>query len=220
MRFTRNQKIKIGKHEFPIRITNRAILEYEELSKDKHMDLTSVGNTLKFLYCIIKAGCKNERKKFDYDYEQFLEMIDDFYAETMTGVIDILNDEFNNDDLEEDKKKSSGEPINWEEIYGYCVGECGITPQYFLDDMSQDEIAALMKTRFKIKTDDIRMSWEQTRILAYYSSFDKINVKTLKKFMPFEWDIPDAPVKIIPPEERDRRLKEIMQSKKLRYGQN
>jgi hypothetical protein len=32
-------------------------------------------------------------------------------------------------------------------IYGYCVGEIGIDPLYFLDEMSQDEIASIIKIK-------------------------------------------------------------------------
>jgi len=84
-------------------VTNRAILEYEELSGDKNMDFGSTRNMLRFFYCIAKAGARDERKKFDYSYEEFLNIIDDYYAETLSSIAGVLNEE--QDPTDEVKKK-------------------------------------------------------------------------------------------------------------------
>lgn len=88
--------------------------------------------------------------------------------------------------------------------------------------MSQDEVAAIMKTRFKLKTEDVKMSWEQTRILAFYSAFDKLNIKTARQFMPFEWD-KEAPTKEIKTLSKDKmleRYEQLIKSKEDRYGKS
>jgi len=83
--------------------------------------------------------------------------------------------------------------------------------------MSQDEVAAIMKTRFKVKTDDIKMSWEQARMIAFYSSFDKLKIKTLQQFMPFEWDT-KTEVKVLTPEEREKKLQSLLTAKNRKRG--
>jgi hypothetical protein len=91
--------------------------------------------------------------------------------------------------------------------------------------MSQDEVGAIMKTRFKLKVEDIKMSWEQTRIITFYNAVcsGSIKAKTAQEFMPFDWDKPEKKKEIprLSRDEIDRRLKELMESKKLRsHGQN
>ena len=101
MRFLKNHKVKIGKHTFYIRITNRAIIEYEDLSKDKNMDFSSIGNMLKFFYCTAKAGAKSEKVKFEFTYDEFLDMLNDYYAETIESFQKVMMDE-----VPEGEKKS------------------------------------------------------------------------------------------------------------------
>lgn len=105
MRFTKNQKIKIGKHTFYVRVTNRAIIEYEELSGDKKMDFSTVGNMLKFFYCIAKAGARDEKKPFDYTYDQFLNLIDEYFSETMEVFNEAMTEVYGNTGEDVEKKK-------------------------------------------------------------------------------------------------------------------
>jgi hypothetical protein len=102
MRFLKNHKVRIGKHSFYVRITNRAIIEYEELSGDKTMNFESTGNMLKFFYCTAKAGALSEKQKFNYSYSQFLDLIDNYFSETMTAFNEVMSEESEGQD---EKKK-------------------------------------------------------------------------------------------------------------------
>lgn len=106
MKFINNHTVKIGSREFIIRITNRAIIEYEELSGDKNLDFSAVGNMLKFFYCTAKAGARSEGKTFKHSYNEFLDIIDDYFSETVNNFTAVLNDEYSsNEELSEEEKK-------------------------------------------------------------------------------------------------------------------
>lgn len=67
------------------------------------------------------------------------------------------------------------------------MGVIGISPVYFLDDMSQDEIKAIMEA----KVENEKISWEQTRLISFYSVIAQAgtkNIKTPKDLFKFGWD--------------------------------
>jgi len=67
------------------------------------------------------------------------------------------------------------------------VGVIGIEPEYFLDDMSQDEIKAIMEA----KIENEKISWEQARIISFYSVIAQAGTKTIKSpkdLFKFGWD--------------------------------
>ena len=71
------------------------------------------------------------------------------------------------------------------DIYGFVVYNCGISPNYFLDEMSSDEVGYLSKTYIAAH----REKWEMLRmqnhaILAPHSK----NKLELRDVMKFEWD--------------------------------
>ena len=84
--------------------------------------------------------------------------------------------------------------------------------------MSQSEVGAIMKTRFKLKAEDLKMQWEQVRVLAFYSAFDKLQVKTAREFMPFEWDDkkPEVTKEPLTKEQMIERYNKMMESKNHR----
>lgn len=72
-------------------------------------------------------------------------------------------------------------------MYGYCVGVVGINPEYFLDEMSQDETQSI----YKATGDHNRESWEQTRLICFYSFVSQHGnkeIKTPKDLFPLYWD--------------------------------
>lgn len=68
--------------------------------------------------------------------------------------------------------------------YGVIVGLCGVSPEYFWYEMTEEEAEAI----FKAKSDDRREKWEQTRLVSYFSATFSKNPPTITKFMPFDWD--------------------------------
>ena len=46
----------------------------------------------------------------------------------------------------------------------------GIDPAYYLDCMSQDEVATVLRAWRKDKDQELQDEWERTRMLSYYSA--------------------------------------------------
>lgn len=72
-------------------------------------------------------------------------------------------------------------------MYGYCVGIAGITPEYYLDEMSQDEVTAIMKSKSEVD----KSQWEQTRLLSFYTIVAQQGnkqIKSPKDLFSFPWD--------------------------------
>jgi hypothetical protein len=85
----------------------------------------------------------------------------------------------------------------------------GIDPLYFLDEMSQDEIVKVMEYRSKSDTDRIKGTWEQVRLLSYYTVASFNGTKTMKKptdLFLLPWEKSDKP--------KGRRLTEAEALKK------
>jgi hypothetical protein len=63
----------------------------------------------------------------------------------------------------------------------------GIDPEYFLDNMSQDELSAI----YKSKSEAEKMTWEQTRLICFWNVVATNGTKKFKKpsdLFPFTWD--------------------------------
>lgn len=48
----------------------------------------------KLFYCTAKAGARAEKKEFTYDYEQFLDVIDDYYLDVLNNFSAAIFEEF------------------------------------------------------------------------------------------------------------------------------
>lgn len=80
-------------------------------------------------------------------------------------------------------------------MYGLVIS-IGISPQYFLDEMSQSELTRVLQTKFE----QIKLSWEQTRIIAFYimvAEHGTKHIKTPEDLFKFEWDKKKAPRKAV-----------------------
>lgn len=67
------------------------------------------------------------------------------------------------------------------------------TPGYLADLLEAQE--ARFEREYKFAENQIRESWEQTRILAWYGvqlQIEKKDRQPLKKFMPLPWDAPET----------------------------
>jgi hypothetical protein len=75
----------------------------------------------------------------------------------------------------------------------------GVSPNYFLDEMSFFEADMLLMQYYK----QYKNTWEQTRLIAYYCAAPFTKIK-LKDVIPFSWDSEDKHEEI-PPEELEQR---------------
>ncbi len=63
----------------------------------------------------------------------------------------------------------------------------GISPEYFLDEMSQSEISAIIQAHFE----RFKLSWEQVRTLSFYTMIAEHGTKHIKSpeaLFKFSWD--------------------------------
>jgi len=88
MELTKLNSFKIGETTFHVKFTNRSIIDYESiigesiaLIDEDPKRLTE--KQLTFFYCTAKAGAKAAGKDFNYSFDQFLDLVDDYYSETM-----------------------------------------------------------------------------------------------------------------------------------------
>ena len=79
------KRVKVGDRDYPIKITARAMIEYEKLSGKSIAEYEGTENLFQFFYVTAKAGAKSEGIKFEYTYDQFLDAIDDYYTEAVTN---------------------------------------------------------------------------------------------------------------------------------------
>lgn len=85
MKLLGNKNVKVGDTNFPIKITNRSMIDYEALSGSNISSFEGTEKLIMFFYCTAKAGAKSEGVEFKYTYNEFLDVIDDYYADVMTN---------------------------------------------------------------------------------------------------------------------------------------
>ncbi|HLO59823.1 MAG TPA: hypothetical protein VK179_13830 [Bacteroidales bacterium] len=83
MQLLETKKVKIGNTIFPVKVTNRAMIEFESLTGTTIDKLQGTEMICKFFYCTAKAGARSEGKPFDYTFDQFLDQIDDFHDDVI-----------------------------------------------------------------------------------------------------------------------------------------
>ena len=79
--------------KFPIKITNRAMIEYEALSGGTMVSFEGTEKLIMFFYCTAKAGAKSAKTEFTYTYDEFLDIIDDYYLEVVTNFTTAITSE-------------------------------------------------------------------------------------------------------------------------------
>lgn len=98
--------VKVGSLEWPIKITNRAMIEYETISGGSIISLNSTEKMIQFFYCTAKAGAKSINKEFTYTYDQFLDVIDEYYLESVTNFTNAIISEIGGSDGKKRQKVS------------------------------------------------------------------------------------------------------------------
>jgi hypothetical protein len=107
MKFAEVKHIKVGEKSFPIKLTNRAMIEYETLTGESIVSFKGSERMSKLFYCTAKAGARAEKKDFTYDYEQFLDLIDDYYMDVLNNFSVAIFEEFSPAEEKPSKKRSA-----------------------------------------------------------------------------------------------------------------
>jgi hypothetical protein len=71
MKLLETKIIKIGEQDYPVKLTMRAMIEFERLSGHSISIVKSIEDITILFYCTVKAGGAN------MTYEQFMDLIDD-----------------------------------------------------------------------------------------------------------------------------------------------
>jgi hypothetical protein len=85
MNLSEVKKVKVGSKEIPVKITIRGMIEYNKMSNESVPTFDSTEKIIQFFYCTAKAGAKAEGTPFDYTFDGFLDLIDDYYLEAVTN---------------------------------------------------------------------------------------------------------------------------------------
>ena len=99
-----SKTVHVGSIEFPnVKWRTRIVFEYEHLTGQSYYKIgTTIESQFQLFYCAAKIGTELLGKKFDYTFEQFLEVTDDHFAETIDGFTSALYQESK---VTESKKK-------------------------------------------------------------------------------------------------------------------
>jgi len=105
MQLLNTQTVKIGELEFPIKITNRAMIEYESISGHSISNMSNTQELIQFFYCTDKAGAKSTNTQFTYTYDEFLDVIDEYYVDVLTNFTKALIVESGGDEKKQKANK-------------------------------------------------------------------------------------------------------------------
>ena len=81
MNFIEAREVKVGPNTFKVKLTNRAMIEFENLSGTTVSDFKGTEQLIQFFYCTAKAG----DKEFKYTYDEFLDVVDEYYLDVVTN---------------------------------------------------------------------------------------------------------------------------------------
>lgn len=105
MKLTEVKSIKVGEKSFPIKLTQRAMNEYEELTGETIASFKGSKRMSMLFYCTAKAGARSAGHDFKYTYEQFLDVIDDHYFDVLTNFTPAIFEVFGKSTEEPGKKQ-------------------------------------------------------------------------------------------------------------------
>lgn len=71
MKLLEAKKVKIGESEYPVKMSVRAMIDYEALAGHSITKVETVADITKLFFCTVKAGGSQ------LSYEQFLDLLDD-----------------------------------------------------------------------------------------------------------------------------------------------
>ena len=105
MKLAEVKHIKVGEKSFPVKLTQRAMIDYENLTGETIVSFKGSERLCKLFYCTAKAGARAEKRDFDYTFDQFLDVIDDYYLDVLNNFSGVIFSEFTPAEGEAEKKK-------------------------------------------------------------------------------------------------------------------
>jgi len=90
MNFAEIKYVKIGDNNIPIKLTNRAMIEYETLTGESIISFKGSDRLSKLFYVTAKAGARSIKQDFNYSYEDFLDLIDDYYLDVLNNFTEAI----------------------------------------------------------------------------------------------------------------------------------
>lgn len=85
--------VLVGGAKIPVKLTFRAMIDYEKITGESVQFAIGTEKITVLFFCAAKAGARSVGKEFDYDYEKFLDYIDEnpeslmsFYESLIDGV--------------------------------------------------------------------------------------------------------------------------------------
>lgn len=103
--------VRVGERDYPVKLTQRAMIEYEKLTGEAIISFRGSERLSKLFYVTAKAGARATSQPFDYDYEGFLDLVDDYYLDILNNFGGVIfgdtpeQSEVTEEDAEEAKKK-------------------------------------------------------------------------------------------------------------------
>ena len=94
---------QVGEEKIPIKLTFRAMIDYESITGHGVQLARTTEEVLILFFCAAKAGSKSIGKEFKYDYEGFLDFIDE-HPESLLNFYESLVDGNESIDTEVKKK--------------------------------------------------------------------------------------------------------------------
>ena len=90
MKLLNIRSIQLNDMTFHIKMTNRAMIEFEEMSGGNMATLKGTNDLLMLFYCTSKAGAKAKDIPFDITFQQFVDVTDEHYFEIITKFSEAL----------------------------------------------------------------------------------------------------------------------------------
>ena len=101
MRLLGIKEVEVGKDKYPIKLSFRAMIEYESITGQSIQAATGTEQIVILFYCAAKAGAKATGSVFAKDYEAFLDIVDN-YPESLISFMEALSE---GSETPEDSKK-------------------------------------------------------------------------------------------------------------------
>jgi hypothetical protein len=83
--------VNIGESKIPIKLTFRAMIDYEKITGESIELAAGTEKVIILFYCAAKAGARSVGQVFEYDYEGFLDYIDE-HPESLFSFYQALNE--------------------------------------------------------------------------------------------------------------------------------